>query len=158
MNIALFEPDIPQNTGSLMRLAACLGVRLHIIEPCGFLLDDKQLKRVAMDYGVQTDLRRHISWEKFLENIGNQSRIILLSTKAENIYTDFFFQPDDILLFGRESSGVPDYVVKSSYAQVKIPMHENARSLNVALAASMVLGEALRQTYSFPSTSGRGLG
>lgn len=149
MNIALFEPDIPQNTGSLMRLAVCLGVRLHIIEPCGFLLDDKQLKRVAMDYGVQTDLRRHISWEKFLENIGNQSRIILLSTKAESIYTDFSFQPDDVLLFGRESSGVPDYVVKSSYAQIKIPMHENARSLNVALAASMVLGEALRQTKGF---------
>ena len=146
MNIALFEPDIPQNTGSLMRLCACLGIRLHIIEPCGFLLDDKQLKRVAMDYGVQTDLQRHISWEKFLENIGSGSRIILLSTKAKNIYTDFSFKPDDILLLGRESSGVPEYVVKASQAQIKIPMHENARSLNVALAASMVLGEALRQT------------
>lgn len=149
MNIALFEPDIPQNTGSLMRLAACLGVRLHIIEPCGFLLDDKQLKRVAMDYGVQTDLHRHISWEKFLENIGVNSRIILLSTKSENIYTDFAFNKNDILLLGRESSGVPDYVVKSSHVRVKIPMHGNARSLNVALAASMVLGEALRQTGEF---------
>lgn len=149
MNIALFEPDIPQNTGSLMRLAACLGVRLHIIEPCGFLLDDKQLKRVAMDYGVQTDLHRHISWEKFLENIGVNSRIILLSTKSENIYTDFAFNKNDILLLGRESSGVPDYVVKSSHARVKIPMRGNARSLNVALAASMVLGEALRQTGEF---------
>jgi tRNA (cytidine/uridine-2'-O-)-methyltransferase len=149
MNITLFEPDIPQNTGSLMRLAACLGVRLHIIEPCGFLLDDKQLKRVAMDYGVQTDLQRHISWNKFLENIGEDYRIILLSTKSQNIYTDFSFQKDDILLLGRESSGVPDYVVKSSHAQIKIPMHENARSLNVALAASMVLGEALRQTGGF---------
>lgn len=132
-----------------MRLAACLGVRLHIIEPCGFLLDDKQLKRVAMDYGVQTDLHRHISWEKFLENIGVNSRIILLSTKSENIYTDFAFNKNDILLLGRESSGVPDYVVKSSHVRVKIPMHGNARSLNVALAASMVLGEALRQTGEF---------
>lgn len=149
MNIALFEPDIPQNTGSLMRLAACLGVRMHIIEPCGFLLDDKQLKRVAMDYGVQTDLHRHISWEKFLENKEADSRIILLSTKAENVYTDFTFKKNDILLLGRESSGVPDYVVKAASARAKIPMYGNARSLNVALAASMVLGEALRQTGEF---------
>lgn len=149
MNIALFEPDIAQNTGSLMRLCACLGVRLHIIEPCGFLLDDKQLKRVAMDYGVKTDLQRHISWTKFLENIGENRRIILLSTKAQNIYTDFSFKNGDILLLGRESSGVPDYVVQATYGQIKIPMHADARSLNVALAASMVLGEALRQTGRF---------
>lgn len=149
MNIALFEPDIPQNTGSLMRLCACLGVRLHIIEPCGFLLDDKQLKRVAMDYGIITDLQRHISWVKFLENIGENRRIILLSTKAQGIYTDFSFTRDDILLLGRESSGVPDHVVQATHSQIKIPMHPDARSLNVALAASMVLGEALRQTRRF---------
>jgi len=149
MNIALFEPDIPQNTGSLMRLAACLGVSLHIIEPCGFLLDDRQLKRVAMDYGAQVDLHRHISWGKFMEKMGTDNRIILLSTKAKNIYTDFVFNKNDILLLGRESSGVPDYVAQASHAQVKIPMHENARSLNVALAASMVLGESLRQTGRF---------
>lgn len=149
MDIALFEPDIPQNTGSLMRLAACLGVKLHIIEPCGFVLGDKQLKRVAMDYGMQTDLKRHISWEKFLENVEADNRIILLSTKSENIYTGFNFEKNDILLLGRESSGVPDYVVKASHARVKIPMHGNARSLNVALAASMVLGEAMRQTSGY---------
>lgn len=132
-----------------MRLAACLGVRMHIIEPCGFVLDDKQLKRVAMDYGVQTDLTRHMSWERFLETVGSNSRIILLSTKSENIYTDFAFKKNDILLLGRESSGVPEHVVNATHARVKIPMHANARSLNVALAASMVLGEALRQTGEF---------
>lgn len=144
MNIALFEPDIPQNTGSLMRLCACMGVTLHIIEPCGFILDDKQLKRVAMDYGARVDLQRHISWEKFIASCSG-SRIILLSTKAQSIYTDFSFKADDILLLGRESSGVPDYVADACSARVKIPMQADARSLNVAMAASMVLGEALRQ-------------
>lgn len=160
MNIALFEPDIPQNTGSLMRLSACLGVQLHIIEPCGFLLDDRQLKRVAMDYGIQTDLQRHISWNKFLDynKMQADSRLILLSTKANIAYTDFQFQHGDILLLGRESSGVPDYVSKAAHAQVKIPMYNNARSLNIASAASMVLGEALRQTSSFPPSSGGGSG
>ncbi len=149
IEIALFEPDIPQNTGSFMRLCACLGVRLHIIEPCGFLLDDKQLKRVVMDYGVITDLRRHVSWGKFLESLDNSQRIILLSTKAELVYTDFSFRNGDILLLGRESSGVPENVVQAVHGKVKIPMHGNARSLNVALAGSMVLGEALRQTGGF---------
>lgn len=149
MDIALFEPDIPQNTGSLMRLSACLGVTMHIIEPCGFLLDGKQIKRVAMDYGAQTDLHRHISWDKFLEYIGTKRRIILLSTKAKGIYTDFSFKSDDILLVGRESSGVPEHVVVAVQEKIKIPMNKNARSLNVALAASMVLGEALRQTGGF---------
>lgn len=146
MNIALFEPDIPQNTGSIMRLCACLGVRLHIIEPCGFLLDDKQLKRVAMDYSVKAEVKRHSSWQKFLENLTENQRIVLLSTKAKDIYTDFIFNDNDILLLGRESSGVPDYVLEASHAQIKIPMYGGARSLNVALATSMVLGEALRQT------------
>lgn len=149
MSIALFEPDIPQNTGSLMRLAACLGVKMHIIEPCGFLLSDKQLKRVAMDYAVQTDLTRHTSWERFLEAAGSDSRIILLSTKSENVYTDFAFKKNDILLLGRESSGVPDYVAHAAHDRVKIPMHAGARSLNVALAAAMVLGEVLRQTRGY---------
>ena len=144
MNIALFEPDIPQNTGSIIRLCACMGVALHIIEPCGFLLDDRQVKRVAMDYNGQVDLKRHISWKSFLESI-NAMRIILLSTKAQDNYTDFNFMEDDILLLGRESSGVPDYVADASAARVKIPMHGDARSLNVAIAAGMVLGEALRQ-------------
>lgn len=134
-----------------MRLAACFGVRLHIIEPCGFLLDDKQLKRVAMDYGVQVDLQRHISWQKFIDRNQEQKnqRLILLSTKAETIYTDFTFMGNDVLLLGRESSGVPDYVVAAADEKIKVPMRKNARSLNVALATSMVLGEALRQTKGF---------
>lgn len=132
-----------------MRLAACLGVKLNIIEPCGFLLNDKQLKRVTMDYGTQVEVERHISWNKYMEGRPADRRLILLSTKAENFYTDFRFRPGDILLLGRESSGVPDYVAEASHARVKIPMRGNARSLNVALAASMVLGEALRQTGAF---------
>lgn len=152
INLALFEPDIPQNTGSMMRLTACLGVRLHIIEPCGFLLDDKQIKRVAMDYGNQTDIIRHISWQNFINNLQIQGikRIILLSTKATRIYSDFNFADGDCLLMGRESSGVPDFVVNTVFEQVKINMHGKARSLNVALAASMVLGEAIRQTKGTP--------
>jgi tRNA (cytidine/uridine-2'-O-)-methyltransferase len=149
MNIALFEPDIPQNTGSLMRLSACMGVALHIIEPCGFVLDVKQVKRVAMDYNDVVNLQRHTSWKEFLNWLPNGSRIILLSTKAKITYTNFEFEKNDILLLGRESSGVPDYVVKASNAQITIPMARNARSMNLALAASMVLGEALRQTEGF---------
>lgn len=148
LSIALFEPDIPQNTGSIMRLAACVGVPLHIIEPCGFVLDSKELKRVAMDYGGHVSLPRHISWSHFLESLADNgiNRLVLLSTKAENIYTDFTFKSDDCLLLGRESSGVPEAVTKRADARVKIPMSEGARSLNVALTASMVIGEALRQT------------
>lgn len=144
IDLALFQPDIPQNTGSLMRLTACLGVRLHIIEPCGFVLDDKSLKRVAMDYGAQADVTRHSSWEEFLEK--KPGRLILLTTKTPQPYTDFAFRSGDILLLGRESAGVPQQVVDKTDAQVTIPMQPGVRSLNVALAASMVLGEALRQT------------
>jgi tRNA (cytidine/uridine-2'-O-)-methyltransferase len=146
ISLALFEPDIPQNTGSLLRLAACLGVPLHIIEPCGFVLDAKELKRVAMDYGAQASLVRHLSWQKFLTEYKNHdiSRLILLSTKSQTIYTDFSFQNGDCLLLGRESAGVPDAVANIVDAQIKIAMHGNARSLNVALAAAMVLGEAIR--------------
>jgi len=146
ISLALFEPDIPQNTGSLMRLAACLGVDLHIIEPCGFVLDSKELKRVAMDYGNIANIHRHISWQNFLADFADCgiSRLILLSTKADTIYTDFSFQNGDCLLLGRESSGVPDAVANSVHAMVKIKMHSTARSLNVALAAAMVLGEAIK--------------
>jgi tRNA (cytidine/uridine-2'-O-)-methyltransferase len=148
ISLALFEPDIPQNTGSLIRLCACLGVNLHIIEPCGFVLDSRELKRVAMDYGAQVSLTRHVSWSKFLEDKEKNriSRLVLLSTKSEKIYTDFEFKACDCLLLGRESSGVPTNVVGATDAQVKIAMHGNARSLNVALAAAMVLGEAIRAT------------
>lgn len=146
ISLALFEPDIPQNTGSLIRLCACLGVNLHIIEPCGFVLDSKELRRVAMDYGAQVALTRHISWQKFLDDMGKHKilRLILLSTKAPKIYTDVEFKAGDCLLLGRESSGVPASVFNATQEQVKIAMHGNARSLNVALAAAMVLGEAIR--------------
>ena len=148
MNLCLFEPDIPQNTGSLIRLAACLGVPLHIIEPCGFPFDDKRLRRTSMDYFDEADIVRHTSWEKFLA--AKTGRIILLSTRAEKSHVDFVFAPGDSLLLGRESSGVPDYVRQAADAAIKIPMRASVRSLNVAQAASMALGEALRQIRGFP--------
>ncbi len=143
--LALYQPDIPQNTGAAMRLCACLGAGLDIIEPCGFLLDDRKIKKSAMDYIDKADLLRHSSWEKFLDLYQGQQRIVLLSTKAEDIYTDFAFRPDDILLAGSESSGVPDEVHETADARVTIPMQSGLRSLNVINAAAMVLGEAIRQ-------------
>ena len=151
MLIALFEPDIPQNTGSLIRLSACLSTQLHIIEPCGFPLEDKRLRRVAMDYLDLAKLVKHSSWPRFLDFARAQKRrIILLSTKASENYTQFAFRSEDILLLGRETSGVPEAVHKAVDARVKIPLNGEARSLNMALATSMVLGEALRQTNGFP--------
>lgn len=144
LRLALFEPDIPQNTGTLIRLGACLGVPVDIIEPCGFAFTDKSLKRAGMDYLERATIHRHDSWDKFLSSTGD-ARIILLSTKAAEPYTKFAFAPDDILLLGRESAGVPDEVHTRASARVVIPMAEGARSLNVALAGAMVLGEALRQ-------------
>lgn len=144
MRLALFEPDIPQNTGTLIRLGACLGVPVDIIEPCGFAFTDKSLKRAGMDYLERATIHRHDSWAKFLESQGS-ARIILLSTKAAEPYTGFNFAEDDILLLGRESAGVPDEVHARADARVLIPMAEGARSLNVAIAGAMVLGEALRQ-------------
>jgi tRNA (cytidine/uridine-2'-O-)-methyltransferase len=148
MQLALFEPDIPQNTGSFIRLAACMNVPLHIIEPTGFPFDDKRMRRTAMDYFDHARLIKHISWQKFLD--ARKNRIVLLSTKALGLYTEYAFAPDDILLFGRESSGVPEYVREAADGFIKIPMQKSVRSLNVAQAASMVLGEALRQTNQFP--------
>jgi len=152
MKIVLFEPDIPQNTGSMVRLSACMGIPLHIIEPCGFPLEDKRLRRVALDYYDLAAIIRHRSWQAFMEcdHIRNGARLVLLTTHATQYHTDFHFQPDDILLFGRESSGVPDYVREAAAASVKIPMQAGARSLNLVQAASMVVGEALRQTNQFP--------
>ena len=145
ISVSLFEPDIPQNTGSFIRLCACMGAQLHIIEPCGFILDAKELKRVAMDYGAQAEVVRHSSWNAFIA--AKKGRVVLLTTKTELAYTDFVFQPDDILLLGRESAGVPQHVADAADAKVTIPMHGAARSLNVALAGAMVLGEAMRQTH-----------
>ncbi|MEX2453953.1 MAG: tRNA (cytidine(34)-2'-O)-methyltransferase [Rhodospirillaceae bacterium] len=149
MRIALYEPDIPQNAGALFRLAACLGVPVDVIEPCGFLLDDRRLRRVSMDYGAQADIARHASWSEYVAN-RRPGRIVLLSTGAEMPYTAFGFTSSDILLLGRESAGVPDFVHEMADARLIVPMTAGARSLNVVTAAAMVLGEALRQTGGFP--------
>jgi tRNA (cytidine/uridine-2'-O-)-methyltransferase len=159
MFMTLFEPDIPQNMGSMIRLAACMDVPLHIIEPCGFPFDDRRMRRVAMDYYDATQLQRHSSWQKFIDYqqerrcATSPSRLVLLTTRATLPYTEFTFMPDDALLFGRESSGVPEYVRQACDNQVRIPVHPGVRSLNLVQAASMVLGEALRQTKRFPGLS-----
>jgi len=150
MRLALYQPDIPQNTGTLMRLAACLGVPLDIVEPAGFLLSDRRLKRAGMDYVRSLDLTRHPSWEAFQGARPRRSRLILLTTQAPLLYHRFVFEPEDILLVGRESAGVPDEVHAAADARVRIPLRSGLRSLNVALAAAIVLGEALRQTGLFP--------
>lgn len=149
MRLALFEPDIPQNTGTLMRLCACLGVALDIIEPCGFLLTDKNLKRAGMDYIEQLKLTRHNSWEAFKTDT-KEKRLVLLTTKTDASFLDFKFQPDDILIAGRESAGVPEDVHAYCAHRITVPMIGGVRSLNVAIASAMVLTEALRQTKQFP--------
>lgn len=149
MRLALFEPDIPQNAGTLLRLAACLGITLDLIEPAGFLLSDRHFRRAALDYAERAALRRHSSWEAFLAT-REGARLVLLTTRAELAYARFAFQADDILLLGRESAGAPDFVHGAADARVRIPMAAGARSLNVAVAAAMVLGEALRQTGGLP--------
>ena len=148
MRLALYEPDIPQNTGALLRLGACLGLPVDIIEPCGFLFDDKRLRRAVMDYLDQVDMTRHASWAAY--NNARAGRLVLLTTKGRTRYMEFAFRADDNLLLGRESAGVPEEVRAAVNASVLIPMRPEARSLNVALAAAMVLSEALRQTESFP--------
>ncbi|HEV3178594.1 MAG TPA: tRNA (cytidine(34)-2'-O)-methyltransferase [Stellaceae bacterium] len=150
MRIALYQPDIPQNTGAIMRLAACLGVALDLIEPAGFLLSDRRLKRAGMDYLHSLELTRHRSWDAFLERRAPRGRLILLTTRGPVPYHRFVFERDDILLVGRESAGVPDDVHGAADARLRIPMREGARSLNVAMAAAMVVGEALRQTGLLP--------
>ncbi len=149
MHLVLFEPDIPQNTGAAMRLAACLGVTLDIVEPCGFLLDDRRLRRVVMDYAEGLDWARHASWDSYLSIIGD-ARLVLLTTAAHQSYIDFAFAPGDRLIVGRESGGVPQAVHDAAHARMRVPMRPGARSLNVVAAAAMVLGEALRQTGGLP--------
>ena len=144
MRLALYQPDIPPNTGTMMRLCACLGVGIDIIEPCGFALNDTRLKRAAMDYIDHLDFARHRSWEDFAAQIGYR-RLVLLTTKAAIPYTSHVFRPDDILMVGRESAGVPEAVHNRADARVVIPLRPQLRSLNVAISAAMVLGEALRQ-------------
>lgn len=147
MRLALFEPDIPQNTGTILRLAACLGLGVDIVEPCGFVLTDKRLRRAGMDYLDAVDLQRHRSWDTFRARAAG--RLVLLTTAADSPYTDFAFRAHDILLLGRESAGVPENVHAAADARLKIPLRPGQRSLNVAVAAAMVAGEALRQTGGF---------
>jgi tRNA (cytidine/uridine-2'-O-)-methyltransferase len=149
MRLALFEPDIPQNTGTLMRLCACLDVAMDIIEPCGFLLSDRTLKRAGMDYMEHLDLTRHLNWASFKAAAAGK-RLIVMSTKTDRSFLDFKFEPEDILIAGRESAGIPDMVRAECTDLVTIPMAQNVRSLNVAVASALVLGEALRQTHQYP--------
>ncbi len=146
MRIALFEPDIPQNAGNIFRLGACLGIPIDIIEPAGFVIDDKRLKRASMDYYDYLDLTIHLSWEKFYEwSKKNSYQLILLTTKSQKSYYDYKFQPKDIILFGRESAGVPDYVHEAVHERLTIPMIKGPRSINLSSSVSMVAGEMIRQ-------------
>jgi tRNA (cytidine/uridine-2'-O-)-methyltransferase len=146
MRIALYQPDIPQNTGTIIRMAACLGLPIDIILPCGFPFSDRAFKRAGMDYLDQANLTRHMDWQEFeTARTVTGGRLILLTTKAEKPYTRCIFRPDDILLLGRESSGVPRKVHDAADELVLVPMAAGMRSLNVAVAAAMVVGEALRQ-------------
>ena len=149
MRIALFEPDIPQNAGNIFRLGACLGIPIDIIEPAGFVIDDKRLKRASMDYYDYLDLTKHVSWEKFYEwSKKNSYQLILLTTKSQKSYYDYKFQPKDIILFGRESAGVPDYVHEAVDERLTIPMIKGPRSINLSSSVSMVAGEMIRQLKS----------
>ena len=142
--IALYEPDIPQNTAAIIRTCACLGAKLEIIEPCGFLLSDKRFKRVVMDYMDLDQIEFYQSSEKFFEKKQNQ-RIVLMTTKGSISYTEFKFKSDDTILFGRESAGVPKKVHKLIKDRLKIPMNDKVRSLNIASSVAIVLAESLRQ-------------
>ena len=149
IEIALFQPDIAPNAATLLRLAACLGIRVRIIEPAGFVLSDAQFRRAGMDYVDKAALIRDASWEAFRRDTAGR-RLVLLTTKATLPYGDFTFRDGDILLMGRESAGVPDHVHQAADARITIPMRQGMRSINVALACAMVTGEALRQLRSFP--------
>ncbi len=155
MRLALYQPDIPQNTGTLIRLGACLNVPVEIIEPCGFPFSIKALRRAGMDYLDQAKIVHHSSWEAFLVDPARSAgRLVLLSTKAATPYLDFAFAAGDTLLLGRESAGVPDDVHAAADSQLVIPMADGPRSLNVAIAGAMVLGEALRQTRGLGAPNG----
>jgi len=150
MQIALYEPDIPQNTGTILRLAACLGVDAHIVEPAGFPVSDRAFRRAGMDYLDRVTIRRHSSWAAFdAWRRADGPRLLLFTTSAETSYLDHTYQPSDILMFGRESAGAPDAVHRAADARLLIPMRQGLRSINVAVAAAMALGEALRQTNGF---------
>jgi tRNA (cytidine/uridine-2'-O-)-methyltransferase len=154
-DIALYQPDIPQNTGTILRLAACMNVRVHLIEPAGFPISDSALKRAGMDYLERASMTRHTSFDAFeawRKPLGR--RLVLLTTRTTQPYADFCFAEEDILLMGRESAGVPETVHAGADARLTIPMAKDMRSINVAVALGMALGEALRQTGTFPRSSG----
>ena len=155
MRLALYQPDIPQNTGATLRLAACFRVPVDIIEPCGFTLDDKRLRRSAMDYGGACEVERHASWEAYLKAFRQDEgrRLILLSTAGAVPHTDFAYRASDTLLLGRESAGVPEAVHQAADARVRIPIAAEMRSLNVVITAGIVLAEALRQQHVFAGRS-----
>ena len=149
--LALYQPDIPQNTGTMLRLAACLGLAVEIIEPAGFDVSDRNFRRAGLDYLDALKITRHAFWRAFEASRTQRGlRLVLATTKASLPYTDAAFEPDDLLLFGRESAGVPDEVHAAAELRIRVPMRPGLRSLNVAVSAAMILGEALRQTASFP--------
>ena len=152
MRIALYQPDIAQNTGTILRLAACLGIEAHIVEPAGFPTTDRAFRRAGMDYLDQVTLVRHVSWTAF-ENWrqGSNARLVLFTTRAARPFHMFKFREDDVLMFGRESSGAPAEVHAAADARLLIPMRSGLRSLNVAMACAVAVGEALRQTNGFPA-------
>jgi tRNA (cytidine/uridine-2'-O-)-methyltransferase len=151
MRLALYQPDIAQNTGTILRLAACVGVPVSVIAPAGFDISDRALRRAGLDYLQHVTVDRHPSFEAFVAEMrGEGARIVLLTRHAESSYVDFAFGQRDVLLLGRESAGVPESVHRAADARITIPMRPDLRSLNVAVAAAMVLGEALRQTNGFP--------
>ena len=157
MRLALYQPDIAQNTGTILRLCACLGVAVDVIGPTGFDMSDRALKRAALDYLDHVDLSRHASFSEFMswraasQTHGNGGRLVLLSAHAETSHISFAFEPNDILMLGRESAGCPATVHELADARITVPMRPGLRSLNVAVTAAIALGEALRQTGEFPS-------
>ncbi len=153
MRLALYQPDIPQNAGTLLRLAACLGVGVDVIGPTGFDMSDRALRRAGLDYLAHVELRRHVDFAAFEQTIVAEGRRLILATTAANERHDAFaFEPDDLILLGRESAGVPAHVQERADARVRVPMRAGLRSLNVAVAGAIVLAEALRQTGGFPSS------
>ncbi len=149
--LALYQPDIPQNAGTMLRFCACLGLDAALIGPAGFPMSDRHFRRAGMDYLDHVNIERHVSWREFEDwRAAKGRRLALLSTRGDTAYTDFAFQPGDIVMVGRESAGAPEEVHASAQARLRIPVRAGLRSLNVAVAAAMVLGEALRQTRTFP--------
>lgn len=157
MRLALFQPDIPQNLGAAIRLTACLGVELEVIEPCGFPLSDPAIRRAALDYGARARVTRHAGWADFLSHPARgDGRLLLFSTRGARRFTDFAFESGDTLLFGQESAGAPEYVHAAADARLLVPLTPGARSLNLTVSAAIGLAEALRQTGGFPEAGQTG--